>query len=66
MASGGKREGVGRKPIDDSSKTLRFSIRISEKTLIDIEKFGVGNNNAERMRDLIEKGIQFSKENQEK
>ncbi len=65
MASGGKREGAGRRPIDGENKSIKFSIRLPEKLLQEITEFGTGNNEAEKLRDIIEKGIRIAKENQE-
>jgi hypothetical protein len=66
MASGGKREGAGRKPLDGETKSIKFSIRLPEKILKEISEFGIGDNEAQKLRDIIEKGIRLAKENQEK
>lgn len=66
MASGGKREGAGRKPIDGENKSIKFSIRLPEKLLKEVSEVGIGNNEAEKLRDIIEKGIKSVKENQDK
>ena len=66
MASGGKREGAGRKPIDGENKSIKFSIRLPEKILKAVSELGTGDNEAQKLRDIIEKGIKSVKENQDK
>ena len=57
------KEKTGRPKIDAESESLRLSIRLPEKIINEIEKLGVGKNMSEKLRDIIEKGINSVKEN---
>lgn len=58
-------EKKGRPRIDNESEARRLSVRLPEKTIEDIERLGEGKNFSEKLRWLIDIGVNHSKKNQD-
>ncbi len=64
MARGGAREGAGRpkgvpnKMLNEENKKIKLFSRIPEQLDTNIETYGIGENKSEKIRYILEKGIE--------
>lgn len=65
MVRGGKRENAGRKPDLLGANSIKLFARVPEELEKDIEKYGEGESKSEKVRFLIEKGIETIRKEKE-
>ncbi|MBN1469455.1 MAG: hypothetical protein JXM74_01700 [Fusobacteriaceae bacterium] len=58
MAKSVNKEKVGRPKIDSSSDSIKTSVRIPETILKKIDSLDIGKNTSDKLRFLIEQGLE--------
>lgn len=66
MARGGAREGAGRKGLSSDSSTVTIGTKIPKTVRDEIEKLAEGDKISEKLRYIIEKGLEKVKEENNK